>query len=241
MNVKSRAIVLHTLRYNDESIIAHLLTEQEGMVSMMVRVSKSAKAAVRHSLFQPLAQLEVEWNHRPTAQLQRPKAVRPALVYTSLPYDGHKLTIAFFLAEFLHAALRQEPKSEVLFQYIARSVEWLDVSERDFANFHLVFLLRLTHYLGFFPPVDDFREGDYFDLERGVFTSVRPLHPYVLPPEEARLLPQLLRMRYENMRLFRFSGEQRNRFLGHVNDYYRLHLPNFPELKSLPVLREMFS
>ena len=47
-------------------------------------------------------------------------------------------------------------------------------------------------------------------------------------------------MRYENMRLFRFSGQERNRILGAINDFYRLHVPGFPELKSLSVLRDLF-
>lgn len=48
-------------------------------------------------------------------------------------------------------------------------------------------------------------------------------------------------MNYATMHLFRFSGAERSRLLGHINDYYRLHLPGFPELKSLPVLAEVFS
>ena len=47
-------------------------------------------------------------------------------------------------------------------------------------------------------------------------------------------------MRYENMRFFRFSGAERTRFLMQLNRFYRLHIPNFPELRSLAVLRDVF-
>lgn len=37
------------------------------------------------------------------------------------------------------------------------------------------------------------------------------------------------------------SRQERNRCLVIMNDYYRLHLPDFPVLKSLDVLKELFS
>ena len=64
MFVKSRGIVLHTIKYNDAQIICHVLTEQAGSVAFMVRISRSPRAAVRHMLFQPMALLELEWNQR---------------------------------------------------------------------------------------------------------------------------------------------------------------------------------
>ncbi len=47
-------------------------------------------------------------------------------------------------------------------------------------------------------------------------------------------------MNYANMHLFKMSHAERNRFCDLVLDYYTLHLPKFPELKSLRVLRELF-
>lgn len=238
VQLRSRVIVLHTLRYNDDALIAHLFTEAEGYVTMWVRVSRRS-SQVRHTLFQPLAILEVEWAHRAKAQFQRPKWARMAVPYTDLPYNGHKLTISLFLAEFLGAALRMEPASALLFSYVEQSVRWLDACRGDFANFHLVFLLRLTQFLGFLPPVENHQTGSYYDMEQCRFCAERPLSPH-LEPHDAALLPLLLRINYDNMRHFRFSGEQRNRFLTVLNDYFRLHLSGFPVLKSLDVLREVY-
>ena len=47
-------------------------------------------------------------------------------------------------------------------------------------------------------------------------------------------------MNYDNMHLYKFSRGQRRRCLEVINDYYRLHLPGFGELKSLDVFRELF-
>ncbi len=235
-----RCIVLHVTKYNDEQIIADLLTQSQGRVAMIVRISRSKLAAVRHSLFQPLALLDVQWENRPNAKLQRPRAAQNVFPFASLPYDPGKSAMAFFLAEVLHHAVRQEPDTDLLFEYVERSMMWLDACERGFANFHLVFLLRLTRFLGFMPNTEGYETGKYFDLRTSCFTSQPPAHADVLLPADAALVPKLLRMRYDTMRFFRFSGNERARLLEYISLYYRLHLPGFPELNSLAVLKELF-
>ena len=241
MLIKSRAIVLHTLKYNDESLIVELLTEATGCVSFIVRISRSGRAAVRHMLFRPLALLDVEWNHRGGSGLRRLKSALPAVPLVSLPYEPHKTTMALFLAEFLHHAVRTAQEPGLLFDYIFQSVEWLDTTNGSCANFHIVFLLRLARFLGFEPNLSEAGPQTYFDLEGGRFTQTRPQHPNIILPEEAARLPLLMRMNFATMHLFRFSGNERSRLLEHINTYYRLHLPSFPELKSLSVLREVFA
>ena len=48
-------------------------------------------------------------------------------------------------------------------------------------------------------------------------------------------------MNYKTMHLFGMNRTERNRCLDIICQYYRLHLPNFTELKSLPVLQALFS
>lgn len=238
--MRSNAIVLNVVKYNDEHFIANLLTEQQGCVGMLVRISRAKRTAVRHALFQPLAVLSVEWQERPRAELQRPTAANTLLNLSTVPYDPYKGAMALFLAEFLYHAVKSEPDHQSIFTYVLRSIEWLDACETGFASFHLMFLLRLTRFLGFMPNVETAQPGYYFDLRSSDFTAEQPLHPDFLEPRDAALVPLLMRMRYDNMRFFKFSGADRSRMLEYINLYYRLHLPNFPELKSLAVLKELF-
>ena len=48
-------------------------------------------------------------------------------------------------------------------------------------------------------------------------------------------------MKYETMHLFAMNRDERNRCLDIICRYYRLHLPDFPELKSINVLKELFT
>lgn len=82
--------------------------------------------------------------------------------------------------------------------------------------------------------------GDLFDLREGTFCSAAPTHPDFLQDREAEMVRLLMRMDFATMRLFKFSRGERQRVLEVLMRYYQLHLPNFPEMKSLAVLQEMY-
>ena len=212
---KTKGIVLHTLKYNDTSIIVDIYTELSGRASFLVAVPRSRKAAVKSVLFQPLSFIEFE--------------------------ADYKSAMALFLSEFLYRAIREEAENRPLFAYLQHSIIWLDECREGFSNFHLVFLMRLSRFLGLYPNLEDYHAGDYFDLLNACFTSTRPqLHSSYINPEDAGRLRQLMRMNYETMHLFGMSRAERTRCLTTINDYYSLHLPDFPVLKSLEVLKELF-
>ena len=91
------------------------------------------------------------------------------------------------------------------------------------------------------PQPSTLHSQPYFDLLAGSYCDRQPLHSHFLRYDEARALPTLFRMDYSTMHLFRFSRQQRQRILHVLNEYYRLHVPGFPELKSLEVLQELYS
>lgn len=238
---KTLGIVLHTLKYKDTSIIVDIYTEVAGRASFVVSVPRSRKAAVKSSLFQPLALVEFEADFRPNSSIYKIKEAKSFYPFASLPYDPYKSAIALFLSEFLYRAVREEAENRPLFTYLQHSIIWLDECRTGFANFHLVFLMRLSRFLGLYPNLDDYDKGDYFDLQNACFTPLRPqLHSNYINPEEASRLSTLMRMNYETMHLFAMSRVERARCLVIMNEYYRQHLPDFPVLKSLEVLKELF-
>ena len=240
MLVTQRTIVLHTTRYGDDALICEVLAEQAGVVSLMVRVSRSRRAAVSHTLFSPLALLDLTWNNT-SSGIPRCRAAQLSVPLPSIARHPYKSAIALFLSEFLHYAVRLEADPGPLFGYVQRSVQWLDTCQRGFANFHLVFLLHVVRFLGFAPNLEGYRPGCWFDMQAGRFVALRPAHPHVLEPAEAALLPHLRRMDFATMHVFRFTGAERSRLLERINDYYRLHVPAFPQLRSLAVRNQVFS
>ena len=240
MLTKTRAIVLHSTKYGEEKIIVEMLTANLGRVSFACRMPKTQRGKLKKQLFQPLTLLSIELDHRQGAALQRLRDVQMAYPFTTIPFDATKLSITLFVAEFLLHATRGEQQNEPLFQYIENSIRWLDGQTRSFANFHLVFMMRLSRFIGFFPNLSDYCEGDCFDLRSGTFVASPPAHPDFVKPDEAAHIGLLMRMGYESMHLFHMSSDERNRCTEFILTYYRLHVPNFPELRSLQVLQEIY-
>ena len=240
MLTKTQAIVLHSLKYGETRMIVDMFTRQFGRLSFIVSMPKTAKSKMKKQFFQPLSLLEIETDVRPKMQLQKLSDVRLASPFASIPVHPHKPSMALFLAEFLYYALRSEQRNELLYDYVESSILWLDGQEDRFANFHLVFLMRLSRFLGFYPNLDHYQTGDYFDLRESEFLSAPPLHRDFLYPEEADKVQLMMRMDYPTMHLFRMSHQERNRLLEVTLIYYRLHLPDFPEMKSISVLQELY-
>lgn len=237
---KTQAIVLHAFKYGESRMIVDMFTREEGRLSFIVSMPKTQKGRMKKQLFQPLTLLEVEADISPKAQLQKLRDVRMMRPFTSIPFHPHKLSIVLFLAEFLYHALRGEQENAPLFDYIENSLSWLDGRSEQFANFHLVFLMRLSRFLGFYPNLEDYCPGCFFDMRASEFVLSVPVHHDVLQPQEAEKLQLMMRMDYPTMHLYRLSRLDRQRLLELALTYYRLHLPDFPELRSLAVLEELY-
>jgi len=240
MIIDTQGIVLRALKYGDRKLIVDLLTRNEGRLSCVATIAAARRGGIRKSVFGLLNILDVTVDMRPGRQLHAIRSVRIGVPYVSIPFDARKLSISLFLSEFVYHGTRSEQCNPALYAFVLNSLQWLDACEGNFANFHLVFMMHMSRFVGFFPNADDYRDGDLFDLRAATFTSVRPLHPDFLPPADAARVCSLLRMQYATMRLFRMSHDERNRIADVILHYYRLHVPSFPELRSLDILKTLW-
>lgn len=234
-------IVLRSFMFGDSKMMADVLSREEGRLSCVVRVGSGKRARGQRQLFQPLSILELAVEQKSPTQLPQVREAHVGVAFSSIPFDPYKLSVSMFLAEFLSMVTRCGGEDAVLYDYVHESVRWLDGVSDGFSNFHLVFMMRVSRFAGFLPNLDDYREGCCFDLQSGCFVGWMPAQRGVLSAEDTRKLCLLMRMSYENMRFFRMSHTERNRCLDVILEFYRLHVPDFRELKSLPVLRELFA
>ena len=241
MLVKTEAIVLHSFKYGETRIIVDVFTRNSGRLSLIASLPKSPKSRLKKQYFQPMTLLEIEYEQRQRVQLQKLHDARLLSAWTTIPFSSEKMALSLFSAEFLYHALRSEQQNEPLFLYISDSMQWLDAAPGNYANFHLTFLMRLSRFLGFYPNLDAYTDGCIFDLRTANFSVQVPTHKDFLPAGEARLIHLLMRMDFYTMHLFRLSHTDRNRIVEVLLAYYRIHIPQFPELKSFRVLQELWS
>lgn len=277
MYEKTRGIVLHTLKYGDDSLMVDILTESRGTVAFVVKIPRTHRG-LKTQLLRPLTILQLEMDYRENRNVQRIRDMRVDDPFLSIPYEPLKEVVVLFLGEVLYYALRNEDRNPQLFAFLEHSLHWFDEAQSEYVNFHLALLIRLTRYLGFWPNAEDGaplrprqadvrrqrrlgrhavsgspEDGDrtvvqpmpgfaqMFDLQEGIFVPTRPVHGQCLGVEEAEWVPRFLRMNYATMRRFRLNRVQRDYVLDVLCRYYRLHVPGFPEVKSLAVLKEVLS
>ena len=240
MLVKTRGIVLHTIPYNDKYSIVYTYTEAFGRVSYLVARSRSKKSTVSKALFMPLSVLDMEVEHFNKRDLHRIKETKICYPLNELFCNPVKNVLALFLSEVLFRVVKDTEPDTRLFDYLYKSIHLLENTEKGIANYHLVFLLSLLHYLGIFPNIESYRDGSYFDMLNGVFSDRTPLHRHYLDKGESTVFARLLKMSFENMALYSFSRQDRVSIINRIFEYYRLHLPDFTEIKSFSVMQTLF-
>lgn len=218
-----------------------MYTEQFGRVSYMIARSRGKRSTVSPSLFMPLSVVEMEVEHKNNRDIHRIKEAKACFSVMELSCNPVKNVIALFLAEVLFRVIKETEPDAALFEFLYQSVYLLELTDKGVANFHLVFLLRLLHHLGIFPNTDSYSPGKYFDMLNAVFTDSIPMHKYFLSAEESQAFVGLLRISFENMHAYAFTRTERVNIVMRIIEYYRLHLPEFPEIRSIAVMQSLFN
>lgn len=237
---KTRGIVLHHIKYSETSVIVTVYTESFGRQAYLINGVRSKKARIKANMLQPLFLLNMEVYHKSRRELQRVKEIQNDFVFSSLPYDIRKSTLALFIAEILYKTIQEQEPNRELFNYLYHSIQLLELKDDGIPNFHLYFLLHLTKYLGFFPENNYSLQNRYFDLKKGSFVQLRPLHTMGMEENESAILGTLLDFsdnQHENLKI---PYNQRMSILERIIDYYALHDTGLSNLKSLSVLKEVF-
>jgi len=236
---KTRAIVFKTTDYGESSVIVQLFTEKFGLQSYIINGVKKPKAKITRNMLQPLHLLDAVVYHKANTGIQRIAELKPAPVLSSIPYDVVKSCIAIFLNEVLYKAVKQQGEDENLFEFIFSSVEWLDHQIDSLVNFHLLFLIQLTRYLGFYPDTAFGANADYFDMKDGVFSRYKPNSVSYLSPPHTHYFYQLIACSFEDCPQLKLGNDERRYLLGKLLEYYAMHIESFGSIRSLGVLEDV--
>ena len=195
MLVKTKAIVLSALKYQEKSLIVKCFTASDGLKTYFVRSAFSNKKnSQKIAFFQPLSILEIEALHKNKGQLEYFKEVKSAYSFTSIHSNVYKSTIVLFVAEILQNTIHEEEKNENLFAFLETAIIWLD-NHSQIANFHLILMLEITKYLGIYPDLSD-NDLKYFELNEGRFSLFQATSS--LSEHQTSLFKKLIDLKFEN-------------------------------------------
>ena len=237
---KTRGIVLHQIKYGETSIIATIYTEEMGRQAYIIKGSRSKKARQKANMFQALYLLDMEVYYRESRNLQGIKEVKHILPFSDIPYNMAKSSICLFLAEVLYRTLREEEPNSELFEFLINTIKLLDTETKGVENFHLIFLIKFSKFLGFMPSDNISNSEQIFDMLAGRFVIIRPTHQHYMDKDDSLLFSKLQSTGFEQLPQIGITSEQRSSMLNKLLEFYYLHNEKMGEIKSVDVLREVF-
>ncbi len=240
--LKIKGIFLHQVKYSDSSVIAKIYTDQFGMQSFIVRGIGKSKKNKKAGLLQPLTLLDMVIWYNPKRDIHQLKELSAAYHFRNIQQkDFVKSSIAVFINEMIYKSIREQEQNQALFDFLFNSIKYLDLAEDDYLNFHLIFALQFSKYLGFFPAGNFADKLSYFDLREGRFSPAEPLHADYISPEFTYSFRQLMSMSFSESVALKINNKQRRILLEHILNYYAFHLQGFGEMKSHHILEAVLS
>jgi DNA repair protein RecO (recombination protein O) len=235
-----QGIILQNTKYQDKKNILKIYTLQHGLQSYAIHLGHSKTAKIKPAHVLALNQIEFIEHTRKTREVQKISEMNVTHVYQQLFSDLNKNCIAVFLNEVLIKSLKEHHGNEELYFFISEKLKELDRSEKNISNFHLHFLIEFAKHLGFYPNNNYTQKNCLFDLQEGIFTDTVPLHPYYTDSETSFQFNKLIDANFNDVDIS-FSGQVRGELLQTLLLFYRLHVPNFGEVKSVQVLKEVLA
>lgn len=238
---KTKAIVLHYIRYGDTSIIAHMYTEMHGRQSVIVSGARSRKSKIKLNMFQPLTLVDMEIYYKPALELHRIKELQYSIPFYHIASDIKKSSVALFIAELLYKTLHEAETNPDLFNFLWNAIQIIEMTGKEIANYHLAFMLEFSKHLGIFPTKelqDDKLAGT---SGSGVITQdLADSFFFDVDNEGRRGLELLYKCPFQHFYELKFDHKTRNLLLEHLINYYSLNFENLGHFKSVPVLQEIF-
>lgn len=235
---KTRGIVLRLLPFNDKNRVVKIYTEHFGLRTFIVSASNTKLSRQKTALLQALQPISLETSFLEATKLTRLSEINAAGSINHAMQHHTKRSILLFLNEVLYKCLREEQADEPLFNFILESINYLEKTDKNCNNYHLVFLTKMCQYLGFMPVSNYSNYHKYFYYREGLFDNFKSDN-IMMDEEQSKLFAHLLKLNFNDMELLNLHTNARNKLLENILFYYTQHLPSFKEIKSLEILAEI--
>lgn len=219
---KTRGIVFRFTKYGDSSIIVTIFTELFGIQTYIVNGVRSKSAKGKIALYQPLTLLDLVVYYKENASIKRIKEIKCLHQYQTVSTNIRKSSLAIFMNEILNKAVKDESHASEIFEFLLSSLVLLDHQEDNIENFHLIFLIKLSRFLGF-----------------GAHQAEEILGVRMLDQEEEIILNRLLSADFTES--VSMTNDQRRNLLEAILRFYTLHIEALGEIRSIQILKEVMN
>lgn len=216
---KTRGIVFKYFKYRDTSIVTKIFTEEFGLQSYIVNGVRSSKARGKIAFYQPLTLLDMVVYKKPNADINRISELKCTHPLKTIPYNIFKSSIGVFLAEVLYKCIKEGEADHSMFNFIYHSIEVLDELDEHYQNFHLQFLIKLSHHMGF------------------GLSDVNEL-PHIIDDEMIIKVREVLSSKYGDAIII--TSRMRRDLLHDIISFYITYVDSLKDINSMKVLQTVF-
>jgi len=218
---KTKGLVLNYIKYGDSSIICKIFTNSFGLQSYIINGIRNSKTK-NIALYQPLNILNMVVYHKNNSGIQRIKEAKLDVIYSSIHVNMKKVSVCFFISEFLSKILNNESNQEEKFGFMQSSLIEFDKLDDKFSNFHVQFLIKLSRYYGIdIISSDQLNNSNY---------SEKQLNEYI-----QKCIDGGYKVNINSNNILR------NKVINLIIEYFSQHLEINIKLKSTEVLKEIFN
>lgn len=146
---KTNGIVLNYIKYKETSIISKIYTKEFGLKSYLINGVRTKKGKFNISSFQPLSLLELVVYENKNSQIGRIKELKFDKIYFTNHHVQKKISICLFISEVLLRLITFQVPDINQFNFVRNSLIELDKIVDNYENFHIIFLIKFSKYLGF--------------------------------------------------------------------------------------------
>ena len=221
------AISLKYYKYSESSVVAKLFTESQGMQSYVIKGLRSKKSKKSLNLLTPLNILQIEVSNNPKMKIQYVKDIQNKIPLTGIYTNMKKKFISMFIAEILIKVLVEKEKELTMYKFIEKTILDLNKSANLNPNYPIIFLLKLSEYLGFYPLLSLENKDSVLDLNSSEIYKT-------LSHENILYLQKIM-----NNQPVVIPSENKAQVLQSIQKYYRAHHYNIENLKSYEVIRSL--
>ena len=234
------ALGLHPTEYSETSVIAKVFTRQLGVRSYILKGVRKGGSRTKRNLLQPLSYLDMVVYVNPKTTLNYVKELAPHTpTFTHSDNQAITSAVVFFMTELLYKTLREEEPDQELFDYIVSALEQLQQPlPATHAQMPLLFLLRLTRYLGLWPRDNYSPREPLFDLQEGCFRSAGET---TIDAATSALLHEYLQATGQGTPCPTATLAQRTALMNRLIEYLQLHLDGFRSFHSHEILHSILN
>lgn len=234
---------MRTVKYGETSVVTTIYTELFGVQTYIVKGVRQGgkKSSGKSTYFQPAAILDLVVYHNELKNLQFIRDYNWSFLYQHVLFDVVKNSVAMYIVELLSHSLKQPEANPELFYLIEDSLKQLDKGTDTFtANLPLYFMLHLSNELGFQIQGTYSKATPVLDLGEGVFAESIPEHPYYLNGDLAKITSDIMNiMFYNDLETIQLNRTIRRQLTQAYQQFMALHIQDFGEMRSLPILQEV--